>query len=184
VSATWANWPGAPGISQFYLSGPSPTQAQVDGVRAFFFALASFFPTGLTVQVQASGDSIIQETGVIDAGWSVGTTPAVVTGAGTGSYAGNAGMVVHWLTNYVVGRRRLRGRTFLVPCAQAAYDSQGSLAASTIVTLTNAANTLVTAGAGQLMVWHRPKLGVGGTAAPITAVRVPDLAVQLKSRRI
>src|SRR6266498_455668 len=42
VRVSWQNWPGAPGVSTFFYgttAGSLPTQAQIDGLRAFFNAL-------------------------------------------------------------------------------------------------------------------------------------------------
>ena len=188
LNAAWQNFPGAPGVTTFYTNG-TMTQAEVDAFRAFFLAIASLLPTGLTVQVPSSGDIIDEATGDITSTWSVGTTPAVVTGTKAGVYAGNAGAVVHWLTNGVVAGRRVRGRSFLVPIGSGAYDNQGSLAAGTITTLQGAANALV-AGAIGFSVWARPlKAGTPpvivrpGSYHGVAGMRVPDLAVSLRSRR-
>lgn len=188
LNAAWQNFPGAPGVTTFYSNG-TMTQPEVDAVRAFFLAIASLLPTGLTVQVPSSGDIIDETTGEITGTWSVGTTPAVVTGTNAGVYAGNAGAVIHWLTGGVVAGRRVRGRSFIVPIGSGAYDNQGSLAAGTITTLQGAANGLVTAFVG-MVVWARPlKAGTPpvvvrpGSYHGVSSMRVPDLAVSLRSRR-
>lgn len=183
VTASWQNWPGAPGITQFYYQGAGPTQAFVDGVRTFFFTLSTFLPTGLTVQVNGSGDVFNDNTGAITDVWSVATTPSVVTGGGAGNYAGNAGAVINWLTEVVHGRRRLRGRTFIVPLVSTAYDVQGSLSSGALAGLNTAANGLITAGAGLFVVWAKPKPATGFAVGHVTSARVPDLAATLRSRR-
>lgn len=184
VSVAWQNWPGAPGVTQLYVTG-AITQPSVDSIRSFFQALVSLIPSGLTIQVPSSGDQIDDVTGRITGAWSVASTPAVVTGTASGNYAGNAGAVIHWLTTVVVNNRRLRGRTFIVPLSGGAtYDTGGSLAPATITTLTTAANGLVTALGVTLAIWHRPTNFSGGSSAAVTSVRVPDLAVSLRSRRI
>lgn len=190
LSVAWQNWPGAPGVTQLYFDPTTSMQPQVDAVRAFFFSIQGLLPTGLTINVPASGDLLEATTGQISGTWSTATTPLTVTGAGTGNYAGNAGAVVHWLTTTVVDGRRLRGRTFIVPLVAIAYDTAGSLAATANTTLTNAAATLVTSSAGSMQVWHRPakatptKAAHAGSTAVVTSSRVPDLAVSLRSRRV
>jgi len=188
-SAAWQGWPGAPGVTQFYLDDTAG-QAQVDAIRAFFNACITLLPTGLTITVPNSGDTVDESTGKLTGTWSVPTAPIPVVGTGSGSYAGNAGAVVHWLTSSVTRNRRIRGRTFLVPAING-YDNQGSLAAATQASLQTAATNLVTSAAGLIHVWVRPVYqkgtGVlirGGMSAPITSARVPDLAVSLRSRRI
>lgn len=193
VRVAWQNWPGAPGVSTFW--GDSViNQSNIDALRTFFNSLVGLLPTGLTIQVPASGDLIDAQTGLISGTWSVGTTPLLVTGAGAGAYAGNAGGIVHWLTNATVtstspktGKttvRRLRGRTFLVPLIATAYEANGSLAATTLNTIQNAANTFLGAAPGAYNVWHRPKPGQGENFSEITSARVPDLAISLRSRRV
>lgn len=190
VTVAWQGWPGSPGVTQFYTDNV-PAQTTIDGIRSFFQSLITLLPTGLTINVPGSGDIVEDATGGLAGSWSVGTTPLQVTGNGAGTYAGNAGAVVHWLTNTVVTKRRLRGRTFIVPMVSSAYDATGSLSVTALNTLTTAASTLVSAAGGNLVVWHRPVIQKGtgvvvrtGSNGKITSSRVPDLAVSLRSRRI
>jgi hypothetical protein len=188
VNSAWQNFPGAPGVTTMYFAG-APTQAEIDGIRAFYLALVAILPTGLTIQVPSTGDSIDETDGSITGTWSVATTPAVVTGTAAGTYAGMAGAVIHWLTAGVVNSRRVRGRSFLVPLIAAAFDASGSLSATTITTITNAGNALLTA-TDTLAVWARPFDGTVSDPDPrlgsshfVTSIRVPDLAIALRSRR-
>jgi len=182
VNVAWQGWPGSPGVSTFYLD-PTPAQATIDSIRTFFNAFVGSLPTGLTINVPSSGDEIAENTGDITGAWSVATTPSTVTGTGAGNYAGNAGAVIHWLTQGVVSNRRVRGRTFIVPIVATAFDTSGSLSTTFITTLTTAGNVLVAANPGLLNVWTRPRPGLAGGRSEITSVRVPDLAVSLRSRR-
>lgn len=199
VNVSWQNWPGAPGLSQFYFLNAA-MQTNVDAVRTFFNSFTAILPSGLTITVPGSGDIIDSASGSITSAWSVTTPPAVVTAIGSGAYAGNAGAVIHWLTNDVSNGRRVRGRTFLVPLVSSSYEANGSLVAATITTITNAGNALRTTAAGNMRVYSRPvtahteynrKTGQATTIASrpgqhsdVSAVRVPDLAVSLRSRRI
>jgi hypothetical protein len=184
VSVAWQNWPGAPGSTVFYGLATAMVQADVDAVRTFFDAIKQYLPSGLTITVPSSGDNIDDATGDIVGSWSVATPPIVVTGTGAGAYAGNAGAVVHWLTDDVVNGRRVRGRSFLVPLVSTAYDTGGSLIAGAMTILSNAAGALVTASAGAFQIWHRPAPPAAGSSHAITSHRVPDLAVSMRSRRI
>lgn len=182
VNCAWQNWPGAPGVSTFYLD-PTPAQATIDSIRTFFNALVGLLPVGLTITVPSSGDEISESTGDLTGVWSVATPPAVVTGTANAAYSGVSGAVVHWLTQGVVVNRRVRGRTFLVPLTQGAYDTAGSLSTATISTIKTAADALVAANPGLINVWSRPRPGLSGTQNAVTSTRVPDLAVSLRSRR-
>lgn len=190
VNVTWSNFPGAPGLSTLFLENP-PTQAQIDSVRTFFNAFNALVPSGLTTQVPSTGDVINEVDGKIVDSWTVGTTPLPSAGIGTGSYAGNAGAVVNWLATGIVNGRRVRGRTFLVPLVQTAYDTQGSLASASITLISNAAQAYIAGADFAGRVWARPYVdpkGVNpsrpGSSHQITKSRVPDLAVSLRSRRI
>lgn len=189
VNCAWQNWPGAPGVTTFYAS-PGPVQVDIDAVRTFFNALTGLIPVGLTIQVPSSGDVIDETTGTITSAWSVATTPAVVTGTATGSYAGNAGAVIHWLSVGIVNGRRVRGRSFIVPITGSAYDAAGSLSTATITTLTNAANALE-ASSFPMTIWSRPVTNAvppatnrAGSQHQVNSIRIPDLAVSLRSRRV
>lgn len=198
VNCAWQNWPGAPGLTTLYVT--DATQTKIDAIRTFFNALAGMIPSGLTIQVPASGDELNIGDGTIAATWSVATTPTVVTGSGAGAYAGNAGAVIHWLTTAVINGRRLRGRSFIVPIISTQFESNGSLTSAAISTLTTAATNLSTTLGTSLVVYSRPvfahtkydpKTGTptavpsrGGSTASVTGIRVPDLAVSLRSRRI
>lgn len=199
VNVSWQNWPGAPGLSQFYTLNTS-MQSNVDAIRAFYNTLSTLLPSGLTITVPGSGDVVDSITGTITSAWSVTTPPAVVTASGSGTYAGNAGAVIHWLTDNVSNGRRIRGRTFIVPLISTQYESNGSLSATCLSSLGTAATTLRSALGSNQRVWSRPvtghtkydpKTGVAtvvpsttGSANAVTGQRIPDLAVSLRSRRI
>lgn len=193
ISCAWQNWPGAPGVSQFY-ADPTNLQATVNALKTFWDSFATALPTNLTVQVPSSGDFIDDADGKINGAWSVPSQPAPTTATGAGSYAGNAGMVVHWLTIAVVNGRRIRGRTFIVPLVAGAYDTGGSLTPLIVSASKLAADKLITDTAGALKVWHRPvyakpkttppTIVKPGSAATVTSSRIPDLAVSLRSRRV
>jgi hypothetical protein len=183
-NVAWQNWPGAPGVSVFYSDTSVDISTFTDALRAFYNSLVSLLPAALTIQVPAAGDIISDTDGSITGAWSDGTPVTVVTGTGAGAYAGNAGAVVHWLTDGVINGRRLRGRTFIVPLVSTAYDTAGSLGTGAITTLTNAATTLEAAVGPSMLIWHRPKAPAAGSSSNVTSTRIPDLAVSLRSRRI
>lgn len=170
-------------------------QTRIDAVRAFWDATKAHLPTGLTINVPNVGDSIDEENGHLDGTWSVGTAPSPVVGTGAGAYAGNAGAVIHLLTAGFVAGRRVRGRWFFVPLLGSSYDTSGSLSTAAQTLLDASATALVTAFAGDMVVWARPFPGRdaspgvpavparAGSIHPVVDVNVPDLAVSLRSRR-
>src|SRR5258708_26757098 len=67
-SVAWQNWPGSPGVSQFFLDDTGG-QAQVDAIRTFFNAAAPFIPSGLTINVPNSRDTVDQYSGKLTGVW-------------------------------------------------------------------------------------------------------------------
>ena len=189
INVAWQNWPGAPGVSTFF-QDPAVAQPNPEAVQDFFDAIKGMLPTGLTLTVPSSGDLINEATGAITGNWSVTPAPALITCTGAGSYAGNAGMVVHWLTGGIVHDRRVRARTFIVPTISTQFESNGSPSSAALNTLSTAAAALVSSTANHLVAWSRPFDGApnnparAGSKHAITSHRVPDLAISLRSRRI
>lgn len=187
VTAEWSGFTGAPGYTNFHFSpftGGGDAQASVDRVRAFFQQLIEVIPTGVSVRVSPTVEVIDETTGSLT-GYLDAEPPAVVNaGSGGTIYVGPAGGVINWNTATVRDGRRVRGRTFVVPMRNTAFDGQGTLTAPAIAWLNAAANALRTGDfESGLVVWSRPRNGSGGVAAPVIGHRVPDLAAVLRSRR-
>lgn len=179
VKVLWQNFSGAPGYSNHYVG--STTTAQT-AIRAFYNALASYIPTGTTIQVPNTGDQVNEATGQITGAWT-GTPQSQVTCSGAGNYSGPCGAIVNWRTAEVINGRRPMGRTFIVPLVVGSYDSNGSLSAGTISAIQTAADTLISSLAGELKVWSRPKPTIAGANVTVVSAQVPDMAAILKSRR-
>jgi hypothetical protein len=180
VRSVWSNFPGAPGYTDVY-SRNTALPAMTNAVRAFFDAIKTLLPTGTNVQTLGSCETYDEATGTLT-GSTSSTSPAVVVGTVAGNYAGGSGAVISWTSNGFVNGRRVRGRSFIVPLA-GAVDSSGSLSSSAQTTLQTAANGLITAMAGDLVVWHRPSQFSAGSSHPVVTANVPDLCAVLRSRR-
>lgn len=177
---TWNGIAGMPGYTNFYFNSTGTPDVSV--VTAFFDALKSSVPTGLSWTVPSSGDSFNDATGALLGGWSGSGGGTVTSTAVDVDWAGGTGAVINWLTDTVVGNRRLRGRTFIVPIITANYDN-GSLTSSFQTGLQDAALEFLDNSDPEPVVWHRPVGGSGGVSADITDAQVPDLAAVLRSRR-
>lgn len=182
ITALWQNWPGAPGYTNIYVLEAGPITNATNGLRAFFQAISALLPLNMSVTVQPSGDQINDANGNITGAWSVDPAPTPVVGSGSATFAGNAGAVVSWRTNGVVGNRRVRGRTFLVPMSPGIFDTNG-LTPGAISTIQGAAAGLITACDDNLAVWSRPTSLRAGSSHVVTAATVPDLSASLRSRR-
>jgi len=184
----WTNFSGAPGLSTFYFGSST---VDMTALRAFFSAFALLIPTGVTIAVPAAGDQINDTTGQITGIWTGPAQSPINCSGGTSSYAGGSGAVVEWLSSAIVNGRRPLGKTFLVPLYSGQFDGNGSLSSACITALQNAANTLISAYAGEMKVFSRPFVPPAGSSEPprvgvastIVAARIPDLAAVLRSRR-
>lgn len=191
VRTILSGFPGGPGVSTMYFLDSTGVVA---AVAAFWASVVTQMPNNVTAQVQNSGDVIEPTTGALSGSW---TNAGVTFSRGTAvqPYPAPAGAVIRWNTNGIANGHRVRGRTFVVPLFGGAYQDDGSLAATCISALDNAAGSLVNALPLSFSVWHRPKYGpapVGGGPRPIlspgsghliTSSSVPDKSAVLRSRR-
>lgn len=187
LTAAWTGFRGAPGYSNFYFAGKAADEGLLEDcaetIRSFFTAFRDQLPSGISIAIRGNAEVIDEASGQITSQLDF-KPPATVVGATTGSYSAASGAVVNWNTNAYRNGRRVRGRTFLVPLATNAYDSQGDLAGAALTNI-RAGATFLSSGAAPLpfVVWARPVGGSGGTAEPVVSHTVPDLGAILRSRR-
>lgn len=187
VTARWTGFTGAPGYSNFHFQGSTgaPDLAPAAAaVRNMFQDMQVHLPSTLRINVSPTIEIYDDASGQLTGYETLATTPAVVSGAATGPYAGPSGAVINWITNTVTQGRRLRGRTFIVPLATSAYDSSGTLTTGALTDINTGASRL--SGAGFSLgfgVWSRPTAGGTGAFGEVVGHRVPDLAAVLRSRR-
>jgi len=179
VVVVWTGFQGAPGYSVHYKVAAGIVTSNL---RTFYDAVKAYLPAGTSVQVPNQGDVINDANGEITGSWSSAAN-AVVTGPNSGPYAAGSGAVVRWTTGGIVLGRRVRGRTFLVPLLGSAFQGNGTIDTVPLATIIAAAAALVTAEAGNLLVWHRPIAGAGGDSFPVTNSDCPDRSALLRSRR-
>lgn len=179
-------WQGSaiigPGVTTFYADA-SVGNMNADGVKAFFDAIKSKFVGGVTWTIPNNGDIIDSATGQLSGVWAGGTGGTVSGSAGAADYANGVGARIAWKTADVRNGRRVRGQTFLVPLIGAAFKSNGLIDPLTVTAFQSAADALISSQAGALAVWHRPKAGVAGSAAKVTAATVTNQVSWLRSRR-
>lgn len=192
VKALWTGMPGAPGVSTHYLAS-APSAADLTAVKTFYGSFASFLPSSLTISVPGFGDVIDDVSGELQNTWTA-TAPAAVVCASAAAYAAPVGGCVHWLTGSVIGGRRVKGTTFIVPLVNK-FDTNGTLDNAWVTTMDTAAGTLITALGANLGVWHRPRFGPkpgpgiprprlsDGSFEGVSGHSVPDKVVVLRSRR-
>lgn len=179
VQTTWHGFPGAPGFTNLYFQ---TSGGSVLAVSNFFQAIAGKMCREFSFTIPAEGESFDDATGVLTGTFTDGVG-VTINGTGDSEFAGPVGAVVDWRTSSINRGRKVRGRTFLVPIPSSTFEADGTLMAPARTLYQNAATALVTASAGALVVWSRPRAHVGGMAAPVTSAFVPDLAAVLRSRR-
>lgn len=194
VKVRWAGFTGSPGWSNFYfddVAGGFPTDEQsvaaAEKVRVYFNAIKQYFPAALNWQIQSDVDHVHSTSGEM---YGVDSIPPIASIAGTavaGPHSGASGVVTTWRTAGVRNGRRVRGRTFLVPCSNTAYGNDGTLDTTAQGIFQNAATALAADDAAnfELGVWSR-NTGPGiedGEWFRVTGATVPDRVAILRSRR-
>lgn len=179
IPVQWGGLAALPGYSVFYSLGSADVTTDL---ATFFNVVKGLLPGAAQITIPPAGDTIDDATGALVGTWT-GTGTVIAGGGSSGAYAAGVGGYVVWNTGTVVGRRRLKGRTFLCPLVTGAYDSSGTLDNGNRAVIAGAASTLATA--GKLVIWHRPAkiTHVGGSSALIVSGVVPDQVTSLRSRR-
>lgn len=180
-----SGYSGSPGYTSFYCSSIDPTALQpvLAAQRAFFSALATYIPAGVVYSPPSNYRIVDGATGDLADIVPVSTPVTAVTGSGSGNWAAPAGFSVNWLTATPATSRLVVGRTYIVPAANAAYQTDGTLVATALSAIQSAASTLVSASSPIFVVWRRPVSHAGGAVATILGARVNDRVSVLKSRR-
>jgi hypothetical protein len=169
--------------------GPNPTELSdlATKLNAFVTSIKAYLPNVVTVQVMNEMEEINEATGEMIGVFSTTVLAAQAgTASATAGWAAAAGAVITWNTPGVRNGRRVRGRTFIVPLSNEAWDVDGSLKAVPLNGLNSAATALRTAsGIGQLQVWSRPSApgASDGVAFEALSHRIPDFSAILRSRR-
>lgn len=160
-------------------------------LHTFFDSVKNVLPQPVKVQVMNDVEVIDVATGEL-AGAATGGNHAELAGAQPSSigWAAPTGACITWSTGGIrqvsSKPRRVRGRTFIVPLSNAAYDVNGTLTDTAVQTLNAAATALRGNFSGQeLAIYGRP--GVGGAPAgqayAVTGHKLTDQAAILRSRR-
>lgn len=194
VTILWTGLTGLPGTTtlNFTTGAPDPVEADnmVTAADGFAADLIPVLGTGTSLQVQPEVKWFNTATGVLDSLGAVSPAPAAHVASASGPVGPlPAGACIAWSTDGVHLRpgaskaRRVRGKTFVVPLAATAYQSDGTLTTAVITALSNAASDLVAATDATLVIWSRPVAGAGGAAFPVTTWHVTDQAAVLRSRR-
>jgi len=182
ITALWQGFTGSPGYTRVKFDGlldEGGAQAATARLRTFFSGMTSILPDDVQIGFTEAG-RLYNDAGVLVGEVDQGTH-ATVVGQSVGSFSSPSGAVINWLTAAFQRGRRLRGRTFIVPLAGSAYDASGSLAGTTITSLSTAAETLIGGTPGVIIASRRADGFY--LQAIVTGSSVPDRAAVLRSRR-
>lgn len=205
IKAQWTGFQGAPGVNIWHF-GPADgssgswalpdAQACADRVKAFYQGIQIQLPPTVQIAVSADAEVFNVENGSLQRVLGIVAGNPIPGNGGASGFASAAGAVVSWRTDTVRNRRRMRGRTFLVPLAASCYETNGTLTSSAISTIQGAATTLRTAAGGAVFgIWARPKKDIslpipgggytfsGGQFGKASSNNVPDMSAVLRSRR-
>lgn len=193
VTLKWTGFAGAPGYSNFFyrdFSSSEPTQADADAavqkVVTFGAYVRTYLPIEAALQVQTAVEVIEETNGQLQTVFTAPPTSVLQGQAASAPYSAASGAVITWRTGGVRNGRRVRGRTFLVPLANAAYQSDGTIATAVLTSLnTNMTTFISAAGTPDLGVWARPtsKGATDGIWYAVNGFTIPDKVAVLRSRR-
>lgn len=179
LRVAWDGLPGMPGVTTFYYGPASPN---VSDCVTFFTAIKALFPPGLTWSIPSSGDEIESTTGALTGAWA-GTGGGQVTSSGAlGAYAAGVGALARWDTLTIHNGRRVQGRTFLAPLLGSQYENNGTLAGTTVTTLSAAISAFAASGVAK-GIWSKGRFPGDGVYASINSGALTDRVTSLRSRR-
>lgn len=172
-------------------SGSAPVQADADEVitklNAYCVTIKARIPAQVTLTVINEVEEILVTDGSMIGFFATTAGLAHVGTAGAASgWAAAAGAVISWSTAGVRNSRRVRGRTFVVPLSNEAWDTDGTIKLTTMTDLNTAATNLRTAGTNvTLAIFARPTApgASDGVSWDVLGHRVPDMSAILTSRR-
>lgn len=169
VRVALTGYPGGPGVSTFYFRG---LQTARQSLQSFYTAILGGMPDDVRVQVEATGDIIESTTGDLVGSWVKDPLPALA-GTDPGLYAAPVGVLVRWNTGSIVGGKRVRGRTFLVPITNPNFNTFGQVSAAAVAQIEGAANAFRFEQSLDFVIWSRPF--AGSVAVPPRPARPPRL---------
>lgn len=176
--------PGGGGASTIYSLSSSTPQIVADAIDAFLVSLKAGLSSQVSmvqspeVRVISDGDGTLQQV------FNVNVDPAVQGNVAGQPVADASQILFRWNTGSIVAGRRLVGRTF-VPGLPVGSLAGGNLSAASAADFATKGNNLINSltGTNKLVVWHRPKAGVGGITFPMTGCSVWTEMAVLRRRR-
>ena len=182
IVVTWTGLTGLPGVSVFY--GKETAANPVSDLNTFFTSIQAKFPSGLSWQLPAAGDTIDSATGHPSGSWTSTGGGSVSGSGGAAPYAAGTGCKILWKTTGVTPKfRKINGLTYLTHISASQYDTDGTLISTAVSAFQSAATALVAT--TNFGIWHKNSPGGSdGTFNALFAATVLDRTSSLRSRRI
>lgn len=194
VKVNWTGFVGSPGYTNLHfeptVESDPITQTLVDAavakVQTWLTAMKVYLPPAVVTGIDPQVVELDEQTGAIEAFWSV-VPSAASPGTNTNlNFTSGAGMCITWGTGGVRKGRRVRGRTFVVPISHGSMESDGSLVNGHVTSWQGFANTLAGDSNGiRLVIYARTPGAIipDGGAYDVTSVSIKDRPAFLTSRR-
>lgn len=180
------DWSGSalvgPGLTTLYFD--SSKSGFSAAVVTFMNAIKAQHPAGVSWTVPGFGDLIDSETGDLTGAWSETGGNTVIAASAGGVYSLGVGYATRWDTGSIVRGSRVRGRSYWAPALGSVFGSNGLMTTAANNSVAVAANALVSAVPGALMIWTRPNGTDGGHASAVISATVPNTPTWLRSRRV
>lgn len=171
----WAGARVGAGASVFHfqsVAGSAAAQPLANAVRAMFFSLIAAFPDDISFSFDSEVREL-SEAGALLAAYPI-TAPPTTGGSSSAAFASGTGLMVRHNTGVILGGKRVRGRTFMVPVSSASFTTNGDVLASTVSAFNAAFATLITAANGvgaPFSVWSRANAAIVPVVSSATQVR-------------
>jgi hypothetical protein len=168
------------GVSTLFFNDSMADPAEV---RTWLESIKGFIPDDVQITVPNGGDVMNPVSGAITGTWS-GLGGGITNGTSSSSFLIGTGVRIVWDTAGIRNGRHVRGATYLVPVGANVFDTTGRIVSATQQNLKTAAENLMIALAGGLVVWSRPKGFPNGQVSAVTGVTVTENPTTLRSRRV
>jgi hypothetical protein len=187
LTARWNGFTGSPGWIRMKFLGElnvADANTAAANFRSFLVQLSTLGPAGSSITFDTAVgiyDNDGSQTGEV----TLSVVPAAISCTGAGAYAGGAGAVINWTTGAFHLGRKVRGRTFLVPLTQGAFQTDGTLASTVQGNIQSAGVTFANSSPSPVVFSQKPN-GSGGVSSLISVISgatVPDRTAILRSRR-
>jgi len=183
VQSFFTGSPVADGANALYFDAAEGTPGQAQSAAVFFWTgVKGLMSQFQHVIVDGTVDLVDEATGtLIDS-----TTGASENLVGIQTAAGlppATQALMRLNTSAVVAGRRLKGRFFIPGLTEDSNGADGQIIAIHTAALEDLGEALITGADHQLVVWHRPVDGAGGSKAPVESVNVPGQWGVLRKRR-